>query len=84
MNRITQVVGREVLDSRGLPTIEVEVSLASGHRGRMMVPSGASTGRFEAHELRDGDPNRYQGKGRTQSGGACKWRNCCGFGRHQC
>ena len=63
MNRIAHVMGREVLDSRGLPTVEVEVSLASGHRGRMMVPSGASTGRFEAHELRDGDPNRYQGKG---------------------
>ena len=63
MTRIKQVIGREVLDSRGLPTVEVEVTLASGHQGRMMVPSGASTGRFEAHELRDGDMNRYQGRG---------------------
>ena len=63
MSRITNIHGREVLDSRGLPTVEVELQLASGHRGRMIVPSGASTGRFEAHELRDGDPSRYQGKG---------------------
>lgn len=63
MTQITHVKGREVLDSRGLPTVEVEVALASGHQGRMMVPSGASTGRFEAHELRDNDTNRYQGRG---------------------
>ncbi len=63
MSRITHVIAREVLDSRGLPTVEVEVQLASGHRGRMMVPSGASTGRHEASELRDLDPKRYQGKG---------------------
>jgi len=63
MSKIKRVYGREVLDSRGNPTVEVEVELESGHRGRMMVPSGASTGRYEAWELRDGDPGRYRGKG---------------------
>jgi enolase len=59
---IEHVVGREVLDSRGNPTVEVEVFLATGAHGRAMVPSGASTGRYEAVELRDGD-DRYGGKG---------------------
>lgn len=63
MSAITEMVAREVLDSRGLPTVEVDVMLDSGHEGRMIVPSGASTGSFEAHELRDDDPTRYQGKG---------------------
>jgi len=62
MSAIEHVVGREVLDSRGNPTVEVEVLLASGARGRAIVPSGASTGRFEAVELRDSTP-RYGGKG---------------------
>lgn len=62
MSAIEQVVGREVLDSRGNPTVEVEVLLASGARGRAIVPSGASTGQFEAVELRDGG-DRYGGKG---------------------
>jgi enolase len=62
MSSIEQVVGREVLDSRGNPTVEVEVLLASGARGRAIVPSGASTGQFEAVELRDGG-DRYMGKG---------------------
>ena len=62
MSAIEQVVGREVLDSRGNPTVEVEVTLESGAEGRAMVPSGASTGRFEAVELRDGGA-RYGGKG---------------------
>ena len=62
MARITRVRGREVLDSRGNPTVEVELELDSGHRGRAIVPSGASTGAHEAIELRDGD-NRYGGKG---------------------
>jgi enolase len=62
MSAIEQVVGREVLDSRGNPTVEVEVTLDSGAEGRAMVPSGASTGRFEAVELRDGGA-RYGGKG---------------------
>jgi enolase len=62
MSAIEQVVGREVLDSRGNPTVEVDVTLDSGAEGRAMVPSGASTGRFEAVELRDGGA-RYGGKG---------------------
>ncbi|MCB1014762.1 MAG: phosphopyruvate hydratase, partial [Acidimicrobiales bacterium] len=62
MSAIEQVVGREVLDSRGNPTVEVEVLLESGARGRAIVPSGASTGQFEAVELRDGG-DRYVGKG---------------------
>jgi enolase len=63
MSMIASVWGREVLDSRGNPTVEVEVSLESGHIGRAAVPSGASTGPREALELRDGDKKRYQGKG---------------------
>lgn len=63
MAKITGVVGREVLDSRGNPTVEVEVTLADGARGRAIVPSGASTGAHEALELRDGDKKRYGGKG---------------------
>ena len=62
MSTIVEVVGREVLDSRGNPTVEVEVELLSGARGRAIVPSGASTGAHEAHELRDGG-ERYGGKG---------------------
>jgi enolase len=63
MTIITDVHAREILDSRGNPTIEVEVELASGFRGRAAVPSGASTGEHEAVELRDGDKERYLGKG---------------------
>ena len=63
MSTIVSVTGREVLDSRGNPTVEVEVLLASGASGRAMVPSGASTGEHEAVELRDGDKGRYVGKG---------------------
>ena len=62
MSTIVEIVGREVLDSRGNPTVEVEVELLSGARGRAIVPSGASTGAHEAHELRDGG-ERYGGKG---------------------
>ena len=62
MSEIARVDARQVLDSRGNPTVEVEVGLRSGARGRAAVPSGASTGRFEAVELRDGGP-RWQGKG---------------------
>src|SRR5579872_2493101 len=61
--RITQVHAREILDSRGNPTVEVDVSLADGAFGRAAVPSGASTGEREALELRDGDAARYGGKG---------------------
>jgi enolase len=60
---IADVVGREILDSRGNPTVEVEVWLEDGSMGRAAVPSGASTGAFEARELRDGDRGRYFGKG---------------------
>lgn len=63
MSTITDVYAREILDSRGNPTIEVEVELDSGIYGRAAVPSGASTGAFEAVELRDNDKNRYMGKG---------------------
>ncbi|MFS8512934.1 MAG: phosphopyruvate hydratase [Planifilum fulgidum] len=63
MTTITHVLAREVLDSRGNPTVEVEVYLESGARGRAIVPSGASTGAHEAMELRDGDKERYLGKG---------------------
>ena len=63
MSVIELVYAREVLDSRGNPTVEVEVTLESGSQGRAIVPSGASTGAFEAVELRDGDKGRYIGKG---------------------
>ncbi len=63
MTTIESILAREVLDSRGNPTIEVEVLLASGALGRAIVPSGASTGEHEALELRDGDKSRYLGKG---------------------
>src|SRR5690348_17457842 len=63
MTAIVDIIGREILDSRGNPTVEVDVVLADGSRGRAGVPSGASTGTHEAVELRDGDNTRYQGKG---------------------
>ena len=63
MSEIISVLGREILDSRGNPTIEVEVKTSAGNMGRAAVPSGASTGAHEACELRDGDKNRYHGKG---------------------
>ena len=63
MSEIVEVHAREILDSRGNPTVEVEVLLESGSRGRAAVPSGASTGKREALELRDGDPKRYLGRG---------------------
>jgi len=63
MTNISDIHAREVLDSRGNPTVEAEVTLANGSKGRAIVPSGASTGEHEAVELRDGDNNRYLGKG---------------------
>jgi enolase len=63
MTAIVDIIGREILDSRGNPTVEVDVVLDDGSRGRAGVPSGASTGAHEAVELRDGDRQRYQGKG---------------------
>src|ERR1039457_6529615 len=63
MTNISAIIGREVLDSRGNPTVEADVQLASGIIGRAIVPSGASTGEHEAVELRDGDNARFLGKG---------------------
>jgi enolase len=63
MSQIDQIHAREILDSRGNPTVEADVVLTTGERGRAAVPSGASTGEHEAVELRDGDPKRYGGKG---------------------
>jgi enolase len=67
MSKIVAIRGREILDSRGNPTVEADVTLASGAQGRAAVPSGASTGTREAVELRDGDKNRYLGKGVTKA-----------------
>ena len=63
MSDIIHIQGREILDSRGNPTVEVDVILESGAEGRFAVPSGASTGEHEALEMRDGDNKRYGGKG---------------------
>ena len=67
MTSITGIIGREILDSRGNPTVEADVHLANGAMGRAAVPSGASTGEYEAVELRDGDKSRYLGKGTLQA-----------------
>jgi enolase len=69
---ITAITAREIIDSRGNPTVEVDVRLASGHLGRAAVPSGASTGEHEAIELRDGDKARYLGKGTLKAVGNVK------------
>src|SRR6478609_2437317 len=70
MTAIIDIHGREILDSRGNPTVEVDVLLEDGSFGRAAVPSGASTGAHEAVELRDGDNHRYLGKGVTKAVGA--------------
>lgn len=67
MSSIAHIRAREILDSRGNPTVEVDVELADGSHGRAAVPSGASSGAFEAVELRDGDPGRFRGLGVTQA-----------------
>ena len=67
MNEIVDIVAREILDSRGNPTVECDVAVAGGAVGRAAVPSGASTGEHEAIEMRDGDEHRYRGKGVTQA-----------------
>jgi enolase 1/2/3 len=67
LTTIVKVIGREILDSRGNPTVEADVHLADGSMGRAAVPSGASTGEHEAVELRDGDKSRYLGKGTTKA-----------------
>jgi len=69
MTKITKIVGREILDSRGNPTVEADVWLEDGSLGRAAVPSGASTGELEAVELRDGDKARYLGKGTRKAAG---------------
>ena len=66
MSRIVEIRGREIIDSRGNPTVEADVVLESGAQGRAAVPSGASTGSREAVELRDGDPKRYLRQGRDR------------------
>ena len=65
--KIKEIIGREILDSRGNPTVEVDAILEDGTLGRAAVPSGASTGEHEAVELRDGDKSRYMGKGVTKA-----------------
>src|ERR1041384_3445263 len=67
MSTIIEVHAREILDSRGNPTVEADVTLSSGAQGRAAVPSGASTGEHEAVELRDGDTKRYGGKGVSEA-----------------
>lgn len=67
MSNISKVIGRSIIDSRGNPTVEVDVTLESGAFGRAAVPSGASTGEYEAIELRDGDKSKYMGKGVTKA-----------------
>ena len=67
MSEIVDIYAREILDSRGNPTLEAEITLQSGAFGRAAVPSGASTGAREALELRDGDKSRYMGKGVTKA-----------------
>src|SRR5947209_4960183 len=69
LTTIVRVIGREILDSRGNPTVEADVYLADGSMGRAVVPSGASTGEHEAVELRDGDKGRYLGKGCLKAAG---------------
>jgi len=69
LTTIVQITGRQILDSRGNPTVEADVYLADGSMGRAAVPSGASTGEHEAVELRDGDKSRYLGKGTTKAAG---------------
>ena len=67
MTKIVKIIGREIMDSRGNPTVEADVILESGAKGRVAAPSGASTGSREALELRDGDKSRYLGKGVTKA-----------------
>ena len=74
MSEIVDIYAREILDSRGNPTVEVEVTLENGISGRAAVPSGASTGEREALELRDGDPDRYLGKASSRP---CKTSTAC-------
>jgi len=80
MTAITDIIGREILDSRGNPTVEVDVLLEDGSKGRAAVPSGASTGAHEAVELRDGDKSRYGGKGVRKAVDAVNGEICDALG----
>ena len=84
MTQIELILAREILDSRGNPTVEADVILESGARGRAAVPSGASTGEHEALELRDGDKSRYVGQGRPQGGQQHQRGDRPRIGRHGC
>lgn len=79
---IEKVIGREIVDSRGNPTVEAEVYLSDGSIGRGAAPSGASTGEFEALELRDGRQVAFRRKGRTESSPECEYRDCRGVKGH--
>lgn len=79
---IEKVIGREIIDSRGNPTVEAEVWLADGTIGRGAAPSGASTGEFEALELRDGDKSRFRRQGRQQGRGEHQHHHQRGPCRH--
>ena len=82
MTEIVAIRAREVLDSRGNPTVEADVILESGALGRAIVPSGASTGEHEAVELRDGDMSQYMGKGVLAGRGQCGDGDCARAGGH--
>ena len=84
MTAIVDIIGREILDSRGNPTVEVDVVLEDGSIGRAAVPSGASTGAHEAVELRDGDKARYLGKGVLKAVEAVNGEIFDALGRHGC
>ena len=76
MSYIADIHARQILDSRGNPTIEVDVVTENNHRGRAAVPSGASTGMHEAVELRDGDKQVFGGKGALEGGCQCERHHC--------
>jgi len=78
MTQITSIHAREILDSRGNPTLEAEVTLSDGSVGRAAVPSGASTGSREAVELRDGDQGALSRQGREERSRERQWRDCAG------
>ena len=82
--RIVDIRGREIIDSRGNPTVEADVELEDGTLGRAAVPSGASTGTREAVELRDGDAGRYLGRGVQQAVAERQWRAARCPGRPRC
>ncbi len=84
MTEIVEIVAREILDSRGNPTVEADVYLADGSMGRAAVPSGASTGEHEAVELRDGDKSRYLGKGALKAVENVNGRDRAGAAGHGC